>query len=85
MSTCTPQSNELSVMGYTDVPNESVAETIDSHLNKHTLQVKHANHQKIQLVWRNILFVSFAHLSAIYGVYLMITSAKIYTGIFGMN
>lgn len=38
---------------------------------------------KVRLVWRNIAIVIYTHLGALYGVYLMFTSAKIATTIYG--
>lgn len=67
----------------TGVLNEADAETIDGGLNKNISERKHASDWRHQLVWQNIIAISLFHLGAIYGVYLMITSARIYTGIFG--
>lgn len=40
--------------------------------------------RKPQLVWRNIILFGYLHLAALYGVYLMFTSARIYTSLWGM-
>lgn len=37
--------------------------------------------RKLQLVWRNIIIFAYFHAIAVYGVYLMATSARIYTSI----
>lgn len=39
--------------------------------------------RKLQLVWRNIILFAYLHLAALYGIWLMFTSAKIATSIFG--
>lgn len=39
--------------------------------------------RKPQLVWRNIILFAYLHLAALYGIYLMFTSARIYTSLFG--
>lgn len=39
-------------------------------------------HQKI--VWRNVMLFAYLHVAALYGVFLIFTSAKISTTIFGM-
>lgn len=75
--------NATSIVECTGVLNEADAETIDGGLDKNVMELKHANDRKIKLVWRNILIFGYVHLAAVYGAYLMITSARIYTGIFG--
>lgn len=35
------------------------------------------------IVWRNVVYLSYFHLAALYGVYLLITSAKFVTFLFG--
>jgi stearoyl-CoA desaturase (delta-9 desaturase) len=37
-----------------------------------------------QIVWRNVILFVYLHLAAVYGAYLMLTSAKIITTIWGM-
>jgi stearoyl-CoA desaturase (delta-9 desaturase) len=36
---------------------------------------------KVKLVWRNILLFVYLHSAALYGAYLMVTAARVYTGI----
>lgn len=67
----------------TGVLNECDAETIDGGLDKNIVELKHANDRKLKLVWRNIILFAYVHLAAIYGAWLMLTSAKIYTALFG--
>lgn len=38
---------------------------------------------KRQIVWRNVIIFMYLHLGAIYGLYLVFTSAKIVTTLFG--
>lgn len=75
--------NATSIVECTGVLNEADAETIDGGLDKNVVELKHANDRKIKLVWRNILIFGYVHLAAVYGAYLMITSARLYTGLFG--
>lgn len=77
--------NATSIVECTGVLNEADAETVDGGLNKNVVELKHANDRKIQLVWRNIILFAYVHLAAVYGLYLMLASARIYTGIFGKN
>jgi stearoyl-CoA desaturase (delta-9 desaturase) len=39
---------------------------------------------KRQIVWRNIILFVYLHVAAVYGAYLMLTSAKIITTLFGV-
>lgn len=39
--------------------------------------------RKPQLVWRNIILFAYLHVAALYGLYLMFTSARIYTSLWG--
>lgn len=41
------------------------------------------NTYKFQLVWRNVILFALLHSGALYGVYLIFTSAKIATTVFG--
>lgn len=74
-----------SIVKCTGVLNEADAETTDGGLDKNIdiADRKHAHDRNFQLVWESIIVIGLFHLGAIYGVYLMITSARIYTGIFG--
>ncbi|XP_058810732.1 acyl-CoA Delta-9 desaturase-like [Phymastichus coffea] len=44
----------------------------------------HEKPYKVQLVWRNIIIFIYLHLGALYGVYLIFSSAKISTTIFAI-
>jgi stearoyl-CoA desaturase (Delta-9 desaturase) len=63
------------------VLNEHDAETLDGGLVKR--QEGYAGRRKIRLVWRNIILFAYLHLAAVYGLWLMLTSAQWKTGIFG--
>lgn len=67
----------------TGVLDECDAETVDGGLNKNVVELKHANKRKIQLVWRNIILFAYVHLAAVYGAFLLFTSARLYTILFG--
>lgn len=69
---------DLSVSG---VLNENDVETNDGGLEKR--QEGYAGRRKISLVWRNIILFAYLHLAAVYGLWLMLSSAQWKTGIFG--
>lgn len=69
----------------TGVLNETDAETTDGGLNKNVDKLKYANDWKYTLDWSHIVQLLYVHLAAVYGAYLMITSGKIYTTIFGKS
>lgn len=74
-----PQQNcEVLVGG---VLNETDVETIDGGLATQSKAV--AGRRKYKLVWRNIILFAYLHLAALYGAWLMLSSAKWSTGIFG--
>lgn len=68
-------------LGVSGVLNEHDAETVDGGLVKR--QEGYAGRRKIRLVWRNILLFAYLHLAAVYGLWLMLTSAQYKTGILG--
>lgn len=70
--------SDVSVSG---VLNEFDAETVDGGLVKP--QQGYAGRRKIKLVWRNIILFAYLHIAALYGLWLMLTSAQWITGIFG--
>lgn len=67
----------------TGVLNEHDAETIDGGLAKDIQPLKRAEKRKIKLVWRNVIAFGYLHLAAVYGLWLILTSAKLYTIGFG--
>lgn len=77
------QTNASSENEYTGVLNEDDAETNDGGLNKNVVDLKYANEWNMKLIWGRIISIALFHLGAIYGLYLLITSAKIHTAIFG--
>ena len=40
---------------------------------------------KRRIVWENIIIFAFLHIAAVYGAYLSLTSAKLYTTMLGKN
>lgn len=67
----------------TGVLFEYDAETIDGGLVKDIERLKKAEKRKLKLVWRNIIAFGYLHVAALYGAYLMFTSAKWQTMVFG--
>lgn len=67
----------------TGVLFEYDAETVDGGLVKDIAKLKKAEKRKLNLVWRNIIAFGYLHLAAVYGAYLMVTSAKWQTIVFG--
>lgn len=78
-----PNATSNAIVECTGVLNECDAETIDGGLDKNVVELKHANDRKLKLVWRNIILFGYVHLAALYGAWLMLSSARIYTAIFG--
>lgn len=68
----------------TGVLNEQDAETIDGGLVKDIAPLTEAKNRQYALVWRNIILFTYVHIAAIYGLYLLFTSAKIFTIFFAM-
>ncbi len=66
----------------TGVLNEQDAETIDGGLAKDIGPLTVATDRQYEWVWRNIAAFGFLHISAIYGIYLLFTAAKLYTILF---
>lgn len=66
----------------TGVLDEKDVETIDGGL-KTGGNIKQADDRKLVLVWRNIILFAYVHLAAVYGAWLMITSAMWTTRLFG--
>lgn len=67
----------------TGVLNENDAETVDGGLDKNIEELKHADDRKIVFVWRNIIAFAYVHVAAVYGAWLLFTSARLYTVAFG--
>lgn len=68
----------------TGVLNECDAETIDGGLVKDITKLKRAEKRKLTLVWRNIIAFAYLHLAALYGLWLLLTSAKWQTDLFAL-
>ncbi|EDV49358.1 acyl-CoA Delta(11) desaturase [Drosophila erecta] len=60
----------------TGVLFECDVETTDGGLVKDITVMKKAEKRRLKLVWRNIIAFGYLHLAAVYGAYLMFTSAK---------
>lgn len=67
----------------TGVLFECDAETIDGGLVKDIVSMKKADRRKLKLVWRNIIAFGYLHLAAVYGAWLIFTSAKWQTIVLG--
>ena len=67
---------------YDLLPDEN-PEFMSSSSDNDKVKPKHL-FQKYHIVWRNVILFAYLHLAAFYGVYLMFTSAKILTSLFGM-
>jgi stearoyl-CoA desaturase (delta-9 desaturase) len=46
-------------------------------------EVTKPDDRKLKLVWRNIILFAYLHLAALYGLWLMFTSAKLATSAYG--
>lgn len=79
-----PPNANSPVVECTGVLNEADAETNDGGLDKNIVELKHAEKRDMVLVWRNIIAFAYVHLAAVYGAYLMLTSAKLATSIFAI-
>ncbi|KAH8247057.1 hypothetical protein KR032_008292 [Drosophila birchii] len=60
----------------TGVLFECDVETTDGGLEKDITTLKKAEKRRLKLVWRNIIAFGYLHLAALYGAYLLVTSAK---------
>jgi stearoyl-CoA desaturase (delta-9 desaturase) len=72
------KTSEISVSGVLD---ENDAETVDGALKAQSQG--YARRRNMKLVWRNIILFAYLHVAAVYGLWLMLTSAKFVTGVFG--
>lgn len=75
--------NATSTSACTGVLNENDAETIDGGLLTDVKTLKKAEKRKLKWVWRNIIAFVYLHLAAVYGLWLVFTSAKLQTSAFG--
>lgn len=62
---------------------ESETETPDLGLSKDVSVLKKATPRKHEYVWFNIFWFLFLHIGSLYGLYLVFTSAKWQTNVFG--
>jgi len=77
-----PPNATNNVVECTGVLNENDAETADGGLEKNIIDLKHAEDRSIVFVWRNIILFAYVHVAALYGAWLILSSAKLYTTIF---
>lgn len=77
---------------YQGTSNEAIFEKADTPLQAQDMplqaqdmpeDVMKDQEYKPVIVWRNVLYLSYFHLSALYGLYLVFTSAKFVTFLFG--
>lgn len=61
--------------------DEEIIDTIGNDSKKLSSQVPEK--RELKLVWRNILLFIYLHVAAVWGMYLMLTSAKLATVAFG--
>lgn len=62
---------------------ESDTQTADLGLDKDVSVLKKATPKKLELIWFNIFWFLFLHICSVYGLYLVFTSAKWQTNVFG--
>ena len=74
--------NATSTSACTGVLNENDAETIDGGLLTDVTKLKKAEKRKLRWVWRNIIAFLYLHAAAVYGLWLVLTSAKLQTSAF---
>lgn len=83
MSRCARKQNDPSSAEWTDKLNDGNAQTTDAGLKNIVAELKRLTDGKYKIAWDHVIIVGFLHLGALYGLYLMLTSAKILTPIFG--
>lgn len=62
---------------------ETDTQTPDLGLDKDVSILKKARPRKYEYVWFNIMWFLFLHVASAYGIYLVFTSAKWQTNVFG--
>ncbi|KAH8382128.1 hypothetical protein KR009_002035 [Drosophila setifemur] len=72
-----PNSNDT-----TGVLYESDAETMDGGLAKDLGHLKTTDGRKLKVVWLNVILLTFAHVSSLYGMWLLFTKATWMTVLF---
>lgn len=82
MSKCV-QSNLPLALERTGALKKDDAGTIDVDSKRNIIKSGYTNDYNLKVIWQRVILFCLFHLGAVYGIYLMITSAKIYTLIFG--
>lgn len=62
---------------------ETDTQTSDLGLDKDVSKLKKATPRKHELVWFNIIWFLYLHIASLYGLWLVFTSAKWQTNVFG--
>lgn len=70
---------DISASGVLNENDEVVDEVV-----KQSSVTPHTGRRKVKLVWRNIILFAYLHAAAVYGFWLMLTSAQWKTGIFAI-
>lgn len=69
---------DISASGVLDENDEVLRESVKQSPATHT------GRRKVKLVWRNIILFAYLHVAAVYGFWLMLTSAQWKTGFFAI-
>lgn len=65
-------------------PNiKEMNDVTEENLNTTSKKNEESESTEVKLVWRNIILFVYLHIAALYGFYLMLTSAKIKTALWG--
>ena len=55
----------------------------DDMINENVVKERSKEKYEMRIVWRNVILFAYLHLAALYGAYLLFTSAKLMTAAFG--
>lgn len=69
-------------LSFTGVLHENDAEIVETPIPQ-SVDANKPEKRKLELVWRNIILFAYLHLAALYGFWLMFTSAKWQTALTG--
>lgn len=65
-------------LNFTGVLNEQDVGTIDGDIAYDVRRLKEADNRQLELIWRNIIVFTVAHILGVYGICLVFTEAKVY-------